>query len=103
MFSPRQSASFMDSKMVSMVASACFCVMPRLATRMLIKSDLSIEVSSRTQTPVTRLRLKAYATTLHAGPHRTQANARFKCARLLQISRTRGDGNGGGGRGGRAK
>jgi hypothetical protein len=42
MFSPRQSASFIDSKMVSIVASACFCVMPRFDTRMLIRSLFSI-------------------------------------------------------------
>src|SRR5215472_16749748 len=47
MFSPRQSAFFMDSKMVSMVASACFCVIPRFDTRMLIKSDLSIRLLQR--------------------------------------------------------
>src|SRR5215472_12049806 len=42
MFSPRQRASFIDSKIVSMVASACFCVMPRLDTRMLMRSLFSI-------------------------------------------------------------
>src|SRR4030088_695600 len=42
MFSPRQRASFIVSKMVSIVASACFRVTPRFETRMLIKSDLSI-------------------------------------------------------------
>src|SRR5690242_10480260 len=42
MFSPRQSASFIESKIVSIVASACFCVTPRLTTRMLMRSDLSI-------------------------------------------------------------
>src|SRR5262245_57835366 len=42
MFSPRQSASFIDSKIVSTVASACFCVTARFETRMLMRSDLSI-------------------------------------------------------------
>src|SRR5512138_609782 len=42
MFSPRQRASFIESKIVSIVASACFCVTPRLTTRMLIRSDFSI-------------------------------------------------------------
>src|SRR5712664_2137366 len=51
MFSPRQRASFIDSKMVSIVASACFCVIPRLVTRMLIKSDLSIRSLPKAPTP----------------------------------------------------
>src|SRR4029453_2302451 len=42
MFSPRQRASFIDSKIVSMVASACFWVIPRLETRMLMRSLFSI-------------------------------------------------------------
>ena len=42
MFSPRQSASFIESKIVSMVASACFWVTPRFTTRMLMRSDFSI-------------------------------------------------------------
>src|SRR6266540_2714279 len=42
MFSPRQSASFIESKIVSIVASACFWVTPRFTTRMLMRSDLSI-------------------------------------------------------------
>src|SRR3954465_15085932 len=44
MLSPRHSACFIDSKIVSMVSSACFCVSWRLATRMAIRSLFSMHV-----------------------------------------------------------
>src|SRR5258705_266531 len=42
MLSPLQRAAFIDSKIVSMVSSACFCVSWRLATRMAIRSLFSM-------------------------------------------------------------
>src|SRR5471030_1210586 len=42
MFSPSQSADFIDSKMVSTVVSACFCVSWRLATKIAIRSLFNI-------------------------------------------------------------
>src|SRR5947207_12309343 len=44
MLSPLQRAAFIDSKIVSMVSSACFCVSWRLATRMAIRSLFSMRV-----------------------------------------------------------
>src|SRR5258708_14180477 len=44
MLSPLHSAAFIDSKIVSMVSSACFCVSWRLATRMAIRSLFSMHV-----------------------------------------------------------
>src|SRR5207237_8445088 len=44
MLSPPQRAAFIDSKIVSMVSSACFCVSWRLATRMAIRSLFSMRV-----------------------------------------------------------
>src|SRR5919201_1809715 len=42
MLSPLQRAAFIDSKIVSMVSSACFCVSCRFATRMAIRSLFSM-------------------------------------------------------------
>src|SRR5205085_11543212 len=42
MLSPLQRAAFIDSKIVSMVSSACFCVSWRFATRMAIRSLFSM-------------------------------------------------------------
>src|SRR5712671_1552114 len=44
MLSPLHSAAFIDSKIVSMVSSACFWVSWRLATRMAIRSLFSMHV-----------------------------------------------------------
>src|SRR5205085_8001163 len=42
MLSPLQSAFFIESKTVSIVSSACFCVSCRLATRMAMRSLFSM-------------------------------------------------------------
>src|SRR5262249_46060759 len=44
MLSPLHNAAFIDSKIVSMVSSACFWVSWRLATRMAIRSLFSMHV-----------------------------------------------------------
>src|SRR5436853_7711754 len=45
MLSPLQRAFFIESKIVSTVSSACFCVSCRLATRMAMRSLFSMGVS----------------------------------------------------------
>src|SRR5258707_14185410 len=47
MLSPLQSAAFIESKIVSIVSSACFWVSWRLATRMAIRSLFSIACTPR--------------------------------------------------------
>src|SRR5215208_4234098 len=53
MFSPLHRASFIESKIVSIVASACFWVTPRFTTRMLMRSDLSIWTPAGIAAPLT--------------------------------------------------
>src|ERR1700682_6529143 len=70
MLSPLQRAAFIDSKIVSMVSSACFCVSWRLATRMAIRSLFSMRALRRVRRSKTFDGWERYMTGPAAGKRR---------------------------------
>src|SRR5205085_12310822 len=75
MLSPLQRAAFIDSKIVSMVSSACFCVSWRFATRMAIRSLFSMHALREVRRSKTFDGWERYMTGPGAGKRRHAGNS----------------------------